>query len=70
VASPSGTANPDTPAAALAFAYTGHRQLDDGSVIRVDLECRQFVGRYYRPNMTTLKRMAGDREDVLATVAV
>jgi hypothetical protein len=48
--------------------YPGHRRLADGSLVRLDIERGQYVGRIYTPDLTVRKIVIGTHEYVTQQV--
>ena len=46
------------------MTHPGHRRLADGSLIRLDIERGQYVGRLFTPDLTVGKVVIGTQEYV------
>ena len=46
------------------MTYPGHHRLADGSLVRLDIERGQYVGRVYTPDLTVRKVVIGTQEYV------
>jgi hypothetical protein len=46
------------------MTHPGHRRLADGSLIRLDIEGGQYVGRLYTPHLTVGKVVIGTQQYV------
>jgi hypothetical protein len=44
--------------------HTGHIRAADGSVLRLDVEMRTYVARYYRPDMSVRAVVSGSLAEV------
>jgi hypothetical protein len=50
------------------YMHTGHHQLADGSLLRVDVELGRFVGTLYTPQMHVETQVHGSEATVHAWV--
>jgi hypothetical protein len=50
--------------------HTGHRHLADGSLVRLDIEGGQYVGRLYRADLSVGRVVVGTQEHVAQQMRV